>query len=230
MRPLIAAVALAPLLLLGACAPQAEGTRGYGVIVTDDGIKANNDRNHREDVSQHLTRDIDSALAPNWIARVHIDELPTWISTTDANDGDWRWSRATVHITLIGAGSLAHTIDEIRQGVLDYLTPRVQSPTTNLKVLVVTEAAAPPAANPVASPAANSAASPAASPVVSPGASSVAVSGPRTYTIQAGDTLADISTLFYAAPEHWRNIINANPGLNPAALVPGTVLVIPPRP
>ena len=218
MRPLIAAVALAPLLLLSACAPQAEGTRGYGVIVTDDGIKANNDRNHREDVSQHLTRDIDSALAPNWIARVHIDELPTWISTTDANDGEWRWSRATVHITLIGAGSLAHTIDEIRQGVLDYLTPRVQSPMTNLTVLVVTEAAAPPAANPAASPAA------------SPGASSVAVSGPRTYTIQAGDTLADISTLFYGAPEHWRNIINANPGLNPAALVPGTVLVIPPRP
>jgi LysM repeat protein len=218
MRTTITAVALVPLLLLGACAPQLEGTRGYGAIITDEGIKANNDRNHREDVSQHLTRDIDAALAPNWTARVRIDELPTWISTTDANDGDWRWSRATVHITLIGAGSLAHTIEEIRQGVLDYLTPRVHSPATNLTVLVVTEAAAPPAANPAANPAA------------SPVTSSVAVRGSRTYTIQAGDTLADISTLFYGAPEHWRVLINANPGLNPAALAPGTVLVIPARP
>ena len=213
MRPLIAAALFIPLLCLGSCAQQAEGTRGFGAVITDSGFKSNTDRNQRDDVIQHLTRDIDAALAPNWTARVRIEELPTWVPGADPTDGDWRWQQATVHVTLLGSGSLAHTTEEIRQGVSDYLTPQVIAPKTHLSVTVVLEqlAVQPPATATTA-------------------ATTAAVSGPRTYTIQAGDTLADISTLFYGAPEHWRLIVNANPGLNPAALAPGSVLTIPPRP
>ena len=50
------------------------------------------------------------------------------------------------------------------------------------------------------------------------------------YSVQPGDTLADISTIFYGAPEHWRLLITANPGLDPAQMTVGSVLTIPPKP
>lgn len=206
MRPLIAVSSLL-IVTLSACSPQAEGTRGFGAVITDTGMKANTDRNHRDDITQHLKNDIDAALAPNWTCRVAIDELPTWVPGIEPTDGDWRWSRATVHITLLGSGSLAHTTDDLRQGVIDYMTKKVTAPATNLTVTISQEALAP----------------------VAPAATQHSHS-PRTYTIQNGDTLADISTLFYGAPEHWRLIVTANPGLNPGALQPGTVLTIPVRP
>jgi nucleoid-associated protein YgaU len=65
-------------------------------------------------------------------------------------------------------------------------------------------------------------------PASAPVTATAAVSAtPRTYTVQPGDTLADISTLFYGAPEHWRRITTANPAVDPARLSPGTVLSIP---
>lgn len=51
----------------------------------------------------------------------------------------------------------------------------------------------------------------------------------QPYTIQAGDTVADISTAFYGSPEHWRSIMRANPGLDAANLAVGTTIVIPER-
>ena len=203
---LVLVVSSLMIVALSACSPQAEGTRGFGAVITDSGMKANSDRNHRDDITQHLKNDIDAALVPNWTARVVIDELPTWVPGIDPTDGDWRWSRATVHITLLGSGSLAHTTADVRQGVIDYMTRKVTAPATNLTVTVSQEALAPAA----------------------PAATQLSTN-PRTYTIQSGDTLADISTLFYGAPEHWRLIVTANPGLNPAALQPGSVLTIPVR-
>lgn len=221
MRPLIFSALFLSLTCLSSCAQQAEGTRGFGAVITDDGFKSNTDRNQRDAIIEHLTHDIDAALTPNWTARVHIDELPTWVPSVDPADGDWRWHQATVHITLLGNGSLAHTVEEIRTGVSDYLSPRVIASKTHLLVSVVLE--------PLSAPLLPVPLLPTAQPSTAV-ASSVAVSGPRTYTIQAGDTLADISTLFYGAPEHWRLIVNANPSLNPAALAPGSVVTIPPRP
>lgn len=201
---------------LSSCSPQAEGTRGFGAVITDSGMKANTDRNHRDDITQHLKNDLDAALAPNWSSRVTIDELPTWIPGVEPTDGDWRWRRASVHITLLGAGTLAHSPDDLRQGVIDYLTKKVTAPATNLTVTITQEAISIPAAS------LSTAAAP--TPVTPLTASA------RTYTIQANDTLADISTLFYGAPEHWRLIVAANPGMNPADLKPGSVLNIPARP
>ena len=207
---------------LSSCSPQAEGTRGFGAVITDSGMKANTDRNHRDDITQHLKNDLDAALAPNWSSRVTIDELPTWIPGVEPTDGDWRWRRATVHITLLGAGSLAHSSDELRLGVVDYMTKKVTAPATNLTVTVTQEAISVPAAS--QSTAAQSTGAAAPTPATHLAASA------RTYTIQANDTLADISTLFYGAPEHWRLIVAANPGMNPADMKPGSVLNIPVRP
>lgn len=218
MRPALS-VLLVPLILLTACAPTAEGTRGSGALMTSDGrIVANTDRVHRDETARHIAEDINTALAPNWTTKVVIDELPVWISGIEPNDGDWKWSQATVHVTLTGSGPLAHTVEDLQQGVTEYLSKRVRQPAQNLHVTVTT--AAPPVVVPVA------AVPVAAVPVaVAPPASSA-----RTYRIQPGDTLADISTIFYGAPEHWRLIVAANPGLDPAQLTPGTALTIPPRP
>jgi nucleoid-associated protein YgaU len=55
-----------------------------------------------------------------------------------------------------------------------------------------------------------------------------------TYTVQAGDTLETIAKAFYAKPERWHEIYEANaeaiPGpaeSHPQALEPGTELIIP---
>jgi nucleoid-associated protein YgaU len=52
----------------------------------------------------------------------------------------------------------------------------------------------------------------------------------RQYAVQAGDTLADISMAFYGTTQHWRVIVNANPGIDPATMAVGTILKIPPKP
>ena len=55
-----------------------------------------------------------------------------------------------------------------------------------------------------------------------------------TYTVQPGDTLATVAKIFYARPERWPEIYEANaakiPGpaeAHPQPLEPGTELVIP---
>ena len=233
MRHLLAIPILGiAITALSSCSPQAEGTRGFGAVITDSGMKANTDRNHRDDITQHLKNDLDAALAPNWSSRVIIDELPTWIPGVEPTDGDWRWRRATVHITLLGAGPLAHSPDDLRQGVVDYMTKKVTARATNLTVTITQEAISVPAAaqsTASQSTASMSTANMSTAAAAPTPATHVAASA-RTYTIQANDTLADISTLFYGAPEHWRLIVAANPGMNPADLKPGSVLNIPARP
>lgn len=56
------------------------------------------------------------------------------------------------------------------------------------------------------------------------------VPGTISYTTVANDTFAGISTAFYGTPQHWRRIADANPAVDGAQLVPGTVLAIPPKP
>lgn len=56
------------------------------------------------------------------------------------------------------------------------------------------------------------------------------VSCSRSYTVQANDTLAAISSAFYGTPQHWRLIADANHLPVDATLTVGTVLIIPPRP
>ncbi len=187
-------------------------------MLTDDGrIIANTDRHHRDETVRHITTDLDAAVAPGWTSRVVIDELPMWVPGIDPNDGDWRWAKATVHLTLTGSGPLTHPPEELRQGVVDYLAKRVRQPTANLSVTVTFSVVAPAIAG-VPDPTPNNSTN-----AKAPGSA-------RTYRVQPGDTLADISTIFYGAPEHWRLLITANPGLDPAQMTVGSVLTIPPKP
>ncbi len=48
-----------------------------------------------------------------------------------------------------------------------------------------------------------------------------------THTVAKGETLGDISATHYGTTKHWRKIVEANPGLDPARLKIGQVLQIP---
>ena len=205
---------LLALGLLAGCATGPEGSRGNGVIITGDGrFIANTDANERAEVVAHIAYDLDKVLAPSWSSTVTIDELPIWRpSGIQPDDGVWRWELATAHVTLKGEGTLPLTVEELRAGVTSYLAKRARA----VDVQVVTAAAKPAA--PIVQ---------AATPAPPAAA---ATSTARSYTVQSGDTLADIATLFYGSPAPWRRIVEANPGLDPAKLAPGQELVIPPAP
>jgi nucleoid-associated protein YgaU len=50
------------------------------------------------------------------------------------------------------------------------------------------------------------------------------------YVVQRGDTLSDISKSLYGRASLWQRIVDANPGVDPNRLRPGTTLLIPPPP
>jgi len=50
----------------------------------------------------------------------------------------------------------------------------------------------------------------------------------RTYVIKQKDTLWSVSMMHYGSGRHWRNLVAANPGLDPAALVVGQTIKIQP--
>lgn len=84
---------------------------------------------------------------------------------------------------------------------------------------------APPAAPPRPAPVA-----PAPALGVPPAGERVLAPGELRYTVQAGDSLAELSVAFYGTPDHWRRIADANPGTAGGQLKPGTVIVIPAKP
>lgn len=55
----------------------------------------------------------------------------------------------------------------------------------------------------------------------------VDIAAGRLYTVREGDTLAKIAAAYYGQDDAWPRILDANPGLDPADLKPGTVLTIP---
>lgn len=54
--------------------------------------------------------------------------------------------------------------------------------------------------------------------------------GEHRYTVQPGDSLAELSVAFYGTPDHWRRIADANPGTAGGLLKVGSVIVIPAKP
>jgi trimeric autotransporter adhesin len=49
----------------------------------------------------------------------------------------------------------------------------------------------------------------------------------RTHTVVRGETLSSISSAAYGSSKYWRKIAAANPKINPNALRPGTVIILP---
>ena len=68
---------------------------------------------------------------------------------------------------------------------------------------------------------------PSASPMAEIAAPAPAASGGGTHTVAKGETLGDISATHYGTTKHWRKIVEANPGLDPARLKIGQVIDIP---
>lgn len=52
----------------------------------------------------------------------------------------------------------------------------------------------------------------------------------RTHVVKAGETLGMISSKAYGTSKHWKRILDANPGLDPARMQLGQRLILPPIP
>lgn len=66
-------------------------------------------------------------------------------------------------------------------------------------------------------------------PPQAPATTAPIVAPPRaTYTVVAGDTLQKIAKQHYGSVNKWHRIADANPGVDPSRLRPGTTLVVPP--
>jgi hypothetical protein len=227
MRHLAALVLLTLLFLLSSCDDDSRGL----MISCDGTLMSNTPANQRTRVISRIVKDLNAQLGEHWLCTVAIAELPEY--DEDFNRGypdNWFWSKVTVQVALIGDGQqeLPQTSQSLHDAVWEYMRRRVDRPKRNLTIeistnvdaarfAVLTRGPASPAAQPGAAPTPGAQAAPRAA-------------GSRTYTVQAGDTLAIISSVFYGTSERWRLIVQANPGLDAAHLVPGMVITIPPAP
>jgi len=147
-------------------------------------------------------RHLAQALAQAGIAaEVSIAPTPIWRAPQRRADPGWYFS--TVTATISAAPQHAAQATTIAQ---EHLRARMlgNAAPDIVMVTAATAAPAPPAATPTP--------------------------GNQTYVIQAGDTLAAISAAFYGSVQPWRRILDANPGLDAAALPVGQSIVIPAAP
>jgi len=189
-----------------------DGTRsGGGVLITNDGrFVANTDVNAKAETERAIVASLSERLGPAWQAAAQIQELPDLHGDPTAGMPEWRWAAAHAQVVLRGPGQPPVPVAEVQGAVERYLTKKLAHRAPGPVVVTVT----------VQAPAADVA--PAPAPAVGP-----APAGARRYTVQAGDTWADLSTAFYGSPEGWRAIREANGGgERPQA---GTAVVIPPR-
>ena len=205
--PLSVLAACALSLLVAGCGDE----RSHGIVFTGDGRMAmNTATTARAETERVMTEELSAQMAP-WSAQVTIRPDPVWVPDrfSDHDSGDWRWQGVSATIALVEGAGDGPDRATLQEAVVRHLQRRSVGSATVAVAIV----RAQPAAGPVAS----------AAQVVA----STSANGQRTYVIQAGDTLADISTVFYGTPTHWRRIVEANPGLDPAALPVGSNLVIP---
>jgi hypothetical protein len=202
-------VALCLLIFLASC-----GRWVPGYIVTDDGeVLSNNDTNMRSTTVNTMRSQLDQHLGEHWRTEITIEELPVYESDERSLQSGWLWPKATVNITAIGdgKGDPLITNEEITTAVRDFMYHKVHQPKTNLVVTTtsVVDAQRFEPSLKIDKP-------------LTP-----ATTENRTYTVQVGDTYADLSLAFYGTTLHWRTIANANKS---AELKPGMDIIIPPKP
>ncbi len=179
--------------------------RSSGMLITGDGrMLANNAANTRDEAVRAITTQLSAQIGTAWRVSAVIAEQPDFIDDPHSTSaGDFRWRRASVTVTCAGDGEPAATPADIERAVRDFMKPKMaRGGELSVAVQLVPAGPAPAA--------------------VIPGQQAA-----RSYTVQAGDTLADISAAFYGTTQHWRRIREANPSVDPANLASGTVLQIP---
>lgn len=124
-----------------------------------------------------------------------------------------RWARMGV-VCLMG---LAIGLARLVEVELDPAVPPSLSVALAGQEPVIDESPArAPTADPGGPPAATGAGATAADP-----------GGSRTHVVKAGETLGTISSKEYGTSKHWKRILDANPGLDPARLRLGQRLILP---
>lgn len=205
----LALVAPFLLLLISACG-------GRGVVLADGRVQDNTAENARGHVASLITNDLDARLGPRARSEVTISGLPRWVPDGRRQSEGWYWDQASVQVDLVGDAGERLELDELaaKEMVIKRLRPSVIGGDLLVRVSALEDPArfARLARRPVA---------PTAEPTKG---------GARRYTVQAGDTWADLSTAFYGSAQHWRVIREANPGGADGDLRLGQELVIPPRP
>lgn len=174
------------LVLLVACSTPRD------VRYSSDGTSTATAAKARSRVELVLTENLSSYLGKDWTVGVSLAEEPAWDHIAE----DWRWTRATVAITLAGPETPVDEA-EITRAVREYLKDRM--PYGHDPLIAITRNLALPGPQP----------------------------GDRRYTIRAGDTLAKIAAAYFGSEDAWPALVDANPGLDPAKLTPGTVIVVP---
>lgn len=198
---LIAAACLATCINVGC-----DGARGTGGIqVSESGASFDTASAAKRKAERTITNAISDSVGVTWRVGTTVDREPAW----DARTERWLWQEVGATVTLAGSGDLPDGEDGIRQAVVDYLRGHqaagAPAPQVNIRVVRQLVAAEP---RPIERTPTNG----------------------WSYELQPGDTLALISSAFYGTPNHWRRILEANPGLAADRLEPGTTIVVPPAP
>ena len=215
---IVSVFALLPLLVIAGCG---DGRHSPGFVLGGDGQpRYNNSANVRAETERTIERALNRELAPSWRSNVAIADEPRWSDLREA----WLWPATAVRVELSGDAAVPPALDTptVTAAVVEYFAGRLADAKEQVTVTVTTVARpAAPATPVVAAPVVVAAQAPAeAAPATQPGDA-------QRYQIQAGDTLARISAVFYGSPKHWRQIVDANPGLVPEALRVGQEIVIP---
>jgi nucleoid-associated protein YgaU len=207
---------LKPSILVASCAVLLLALSGCdsmsrGIVFTGNGkVGANNARNQRENAQDAVRVAIEDDLGQGASVSVEIEELPIWIESDIGGDGAWKWPRLTARVVVnppAGKTLPPAKLAEYTTDVGGYLLAKVVKKDPQQFNLSLSEGAVAPSSLP-----------PASAP---------AAAGPRSYVVQEGDTLALISTAFYGSPQHWRRILEANPGVAAEAVKPGVRLLVP---
>ena len=193
------------------------GCNSRGMIIDTDGTTLSATPENARIVHQNrLAERIADAHGEQ--ARVHIDRDP---QPHRRDDNGFGYAAAVVTVTT--ATALDETASETCYA---YLRPLYHGPLSrfrdemSLRFVVDAEAFAKPAEK----------AEPTKITIRGPGESeqdALPANVLARYRIEAGDTLAAISSVFYGSPQHWHAIVAANPGLDPAALPIGSEIMIP---
>lgn len=206
-------------LLLCSCN---DGRWAPGYLITADGeTLSNTAENYRTLTIDTIVRELDAQLGGHWRVEAAIAELPRYDGADDVNDSGWMWAKATTTITLVGDGTGEPALNEaqVTKAVRDYLYRKVERAHSNLNVTTVRVVdamrfAQKPGKGGVTTEKVEK-------PAIPP------TTATRTYTVQAGDTWADLSLAFYGTAQHWRHLADANQG---GDLTVGRTIVIPAKP